>query len=49
MPAKLDRCVKKLKQKGYEENSAWAICVTSTGWKRGKGGKWVKTKNKKRR
>ncbi|MDW7973479.1 MAG: hypothetical protein RMI01_09820 [Thermodesulfovibrio sp.] len=46
MPAKLDRCVKKVKKKGYSESSAWAICVTSTGYKRAKGGKWVQTKKK---
>lgn len=27
MPEKLDRCVKKLKEQGYDEDSAWAICT----------------------
>jgi hypothetical protein len=26
MPAKLDRCVEHLKEKGYSEEEAWAIC-----------------------
>ncbi len=26
MPKKLDSCVKKLIEEGYEENEAWAIC-----------------------
>ncbi len=46
MPEKLDRCVKKLKKKGYEESSAYAICTKSTGYKRAKGGKWNKTKKR---
>jgi hypothetical protein len=29
MPAKLDRCVKKLIKKGYSKDSAWAICQKS--------------------
>ncbi len=49
MPAKLDRCVKKVKKKGYSKSQAYAICSVSTGYKRGKGGKWVKTKKTKRR
>ncbi|DAD54690.1 TPA: hypothetical protein [Thermocrinis Great Boiling Spring virus] len=44
MPAKLDRCVRKVMRKGYDKQSAYAICSTSTGWKRAKGGKWVKRK-----
>lgn len=47
MPEKLDRCVRKLKRKGYDEQSAYALCSKSTGWKRGKGGKWVKRKERK--
>jgi len=46
MPEKLDRCVKKLQKKGYSKNSAYAICSTSTGYKRAKGGKWKKTKKR---
>lgn len=44
MPAKLDRCVDKLKKKGYSEDKAWAICVESTGYKKKKGGGWTKKK-----
>ena len=44
MPAKLDRCVKKVKRQGKDESSAYAICSSSTGWKRKKGGGWRKTK-----
>lgn len=32
MPAKLERCVKKVKAKGGTKN-AWAVCVASTGLK----------------
>ena len=31
MPAKLDRCVKHVMQKGHSESSAWAICRKSLG------------------
>lgn len=44
MPAKLDRCVKKVKKQGKDESSAYAICSTSTGIKRKKGGGWKHTK-----
>jgi hypothetical protein len=44
MPEVLDRCVKRLMNQGYSKDKAYAICVKSTGWKRGKGGKWVKSK-----
>jgi hypothetical protein len=44
MPEVLDRCVKKLMSQGYSKDKAFAICVKSTGWKRGKGGRWVKAK-----
>jgi hypothetical protein len=44
MPRTLERCVKKLQKKGYSKNSAYAICSTSTGYKRAKDGKWRKTK-----
>ena len=33
MPAKLKRCVKKVKAKGHKTSSAFAICITSTGQK----------------
>ena len=42
MPAKLDRCVKKVKKQGKDESSAYAICSSSTGIKRKKGGGWKK-------
>jgi len=48
MPEVLDRCVKSLMRKGYSKDRAYAICVKSTGWKRGKGGKWVKMKEEYR-
>ena len=44
MPEKLDRCVRKVKRKGYTKSEAYAICAKSTGWVRGGGGKWVKKK-----
>ena len=49
MPAKLERCVRKVRAKSrkYPVKSAWAICVKSTGIKKKKGGGW--TKGKKRR
>ena len=43
-PQILDRCVKKVKAQGRSESSAYAICVESTGWKKGKGGGWTKKK-----
>ena len=46
MPAKLDRCVKDVKKQGKDESSAYAICSSSTGIKRKKGGGWKKTKEK---
>jgi|PlaIllAssembly_1097288.scaffolds.fasta_scaffold29696_2 hypothetical protein len=33
MPEKLKRCVKHVKDQGKSEDSAWAICVDSTGLK----------------
>lgn len=47
MPEKLDRCVKKVMKKKYTKSQAYAICSKSTGWKRGKGGKWIKRKKKR--
>jgi len=49
MPAKLDRCVKKVQAKGHSKSSAYAICTTSTGIKRKKGGGWTTGKTKKRK
>lgn len=47
MPPKLERCVRKVMRQGKSKSSAYAICSKSTGWKRGKGGKWVKRKTKR--
>lgn len=44
MPKVLDRCVQKLKAKGYTEEQAYAICVKSTSWKRKRGGGWTMDK-----
>lgn len=43
MPAKIDRCVAKLKRAG-KGKSAWAICSKSTGIKKKKGDGWTKPK-----
>jgi hypothetical protein len=47
MPKELEKCVNKVK-KSKGEDSAWAICSKSTGYKVAKGStkhrkKWVKT------
>ena len=42
MPAKLVKCVQKVKKSGKPESQAYAICSKSTGWKRRKGGGWKK-------
>jgi len=41
MPKVLDDCVNHLIAKGHSKSSAYAICVKSTGWKKGKDG-WTK-------
>ena len=33
MPKKLDDCVRDVKAQGHDDDSAWAICVSSTGEK----------------
>jgi len=33
MPEKLERCVRDVKAQGHDDDSAWAICVDSTGEK----------------
>ena len=48
MPAKLDRCLRKVRAKGKVKN-AYAVCVKATGIKRKKGGGWRQTKKKKRK
>jgi len=40
-PKPLERCVRKVRQKGHSKSSAYAICVKSTGWKKKKGGGWT--------
>lgn len=47
MPKQLTSCVKKVKRQGKDESSAYAICSTSTGWKRAKGKKWKNEKTGK--
>ena len=44
MPKSLMNCVRKVKKKGHDESSSYAICSKSTGWAKKKGGGW---KNKK--
>ena len=43
MPAKLERCVRKVKKKG-ETRDPWAVCVKATGMKKKKSGGWTKGK-----
>lgn len=47
MPAKLDRCVKKVRKSGKSKSSAYAICSKTTGIKKKKGGGWRKGKGRK--
>ncbi len=49
MPKQLEDCVKKVRRKGYTKSEAYAICSKSTGWVRGKGGKWVKKKKRRKK
>jgi len=44
MPAKLDRCVKKVMASGKTKSQAYGACVKSTGIKRKRGGGWTKGK-----
>jgi hypothetical protein len=46
MPAKIDRCVRKMRAKGASKSKAWGSCVKSTGIKKKKGGGWTKGKKK---
>jgi len=48
LPAKLDRCIRRVKGKKGVKN-AYAICVAATGIKKKKGGGWSKGKKKKKR
>lgn len=45
MPAKLERCLRKVRAKG-KVKSAYAVCVKATGIKKKKGGGWIKGKKK---
>ena len=47
MPKSLDRCVKKVCTEGKSKSSAYAICSSSTGWKRQAGGGWKNTRTGK--
>lgn len=47
MPQILEECVQDLMAKGYAKHSAYAICVTKTGYKKKKGGGWTKRKPSK--
>ena len=49
MPAKLERCIRKVVRKGMSRDSAWAICIKSTGIRRKKGGGWTKGKRRRKR
>jgi len=47
MPKSLEKCVNDVKEQGKSEDSAYAICSNSTGYKVGKGStkhkkKWIK-------
>jgi hypothetical protein len=44
MPEVLKRCVSKVKAQGKDEQSAYAICSTSTGWKKAGKHSWRKGK-----
>lgn len=47
MGAKLERCVKKVKQKSKGKVNPWAVCSASTEIKKKKGGGWTKGKKKR--
>jgi len=47
MPAKLDRCVRKVRAKNRKRKKKvkpYAVCLSSTGIKRKKGSGWTKGK-----
>jgi len=44
MPAKLKRCVAKVRAQGKSKSAAYGICSNSTGWVKAKGGRY---RNKK--
>ena len=45
MPAKLERCLRKVRAKGNVKNP-YAVCVKATGIKPKKGGGWTRGKKK---
>jgi hypothetical protein len=47
MPAKLERCVKKVCAQGKSKSSAYAICAKSTGWTKKTGGGWKNNRSGK--
>jgi hypothetical protein len=47
MPKSLERCVKKVCAEGKSKSSAYAICSSSTGWKKAQGGGWKNTRTGK--
>ena len=52
MPAKLERCVRKVsaKNKGRKKKvNPWAVCSNATGYVRKRGGGWTKKRKKKRK
>jgi len=49
MPAKLDRCVRKVMKKGKSKSQAYGACVKSTGIKKKKGGGWTQGKKRRRK
>ena len=49
MPKILENCIKSLMVKGHSKDSAYAICVKSTGWQKKKGGGWIKKAAKRLR
>ena len=44
MPKKLESCVSKVKAKSGKKVNPWAVCASSTGIKKKKGGGWTKGK-----
>lgn len=52
MPKILDRCVAKVRAKNRKTKkkvNPWAVCSTSTGIKRKKGGGWTRGKKSKKK
>jgi hypothetical protein len=47
MPKKLMDCVRELMSHGHSQSEAYAICESSTGWKKKKGDTWKNDKTGK--